>query len=430
MARGASRCRYATVALGVLAGLALVRGAAGQEGCTASGCHASLLAKATVHPATESCDACHEAVGEPHPGGAGAEFQLGQQAPQLCANCHDLEGASASVHPPFEEGGCLTCHEPHATEAPRLLRAPQRELCAECHGDLADSAYPHGPVSAGECTACHEPHRSDQASLLRAPVDEVCSGCHTALAEELQKPVVHPALEAGCTTCHQPHGGERPKLLAEPQLELCAACHDDVTERASAAAVRHPPADDEAGCTTCHSPHAAGEARLLREPQKELCLGCHGGIIRPTMKTLHAPVAEGECTACHDPHGAAEAKLLVASFPEGHYVAYTGEQFALCFECHDRDMVAYPDTSFATEFRDGERNLHYVHVNDARKGRSCALCHELHGSENERLIARTVPFGSWQLPIGFAGTTTGGSCAPGCHKPQAYDREKPVRRAD
>jgi len=430
MDRGSSRWRYASVAIGLLTGLAMVRGAFGQEGCTGSGCHASLVAKATVHPATESCDVCHESVGAPHPGGEGAQFRLTQDPPELCADCHDLGGPETSIHPPFEEGSCLSCHDPHATEAPRLLRAAQRELCGECHGDLADTAFPHGPVSAGECTACHEPHRSAQSALVRAPLEELCGGCHTAIAGELHESDVHPALEAGCTTCHQPHGAARPKLLAEPQQELCAACHDDVTEKASGAAVRHPPATEQDGCTTCHQPHAAGRARLLREPQKELCLGCHDGIVRPSMKTLHAPVAEGECTACHDPHGSADAKLLVASFPEGHYVAYTGEQFALCFECHDRDMVAYPDTSFATEFRDGERNLHYVHVNDPRKGRSCALCHELHGSENERLIASTVPFGSWKLPLGFARTATGGSCAPGCHQPQAYDRENPVRPAD
>ena len=32
-----------------------------------------------------------------------------------------------------------------------------------------------------------------------------------------------------------------------------------------------------------------------------------------------------------------------------------------------------------------------------------------------------VPFGGWEIPIQFEQAATGGSCAPGCHKPRAYD---------
>jgi len=138
-------------------------------------------------------------------------------------------------------------------------------------------------------------------------------------------------------------------------------------------------------------------------------------------------IADGKCTPCHDPHGATRPKLLRAEFPVDPYVPYTTAEFALCFQCHKRDLLQYPDTSFATGFRDGERNLHFLHVNDPQKGRSCVLCHAVHGSSNARLVAQSVPFGEWQLPLRFVKTATGGSCAPGCHKPQAYDREKPVQ---
>ena len=33
------------------------------------------------------------------------------------------------------------------------------------------------------------------------------------------------------------------------------------------------------------------------------------------------------------------------------------------------------------------------------------------------LIADSVAFGSWKLPLKFVKTESGGSCAPGCHTP-------------
>jgi predicted CXXCH cytochrome family protein len=111
-------------------------------------------------------------------------------------------------------------------------------------------------------------------------------------------------------------------------------------------------------------------------------------------------------------------------------VPYTDTEFSLCFDCHDRDLLRYADTSFATNFRDGERNLHFLHVNDPQKGRSCTLCHAIHGADNPTLIAASVPFGQWQLPLKFVKTATGGSCSPGCHKPYAYDREVPGRKPE
>jgi predicted CXXCH cytochrome family protein len=147
------------------------------------------------------------------------------------------------------------------------------------------------------------------------------------------------------------------------------------------------------------------------------------------MTVLHGPIADGKCTPCHEPHGGPNAKLLVREFPVTPYVPYTDQEYALCFGCHKRDLVQYADTSFATGFRDGERNLHFVHVNQP-KGRNCVLCHDVHGGTSPKLIAASVPFGKWSLPIKFVKTDTGGSCAPGCHKPQVYDRKSPGKKPE
>jgi hypothetical protein len=83
-------------------------------------------------------------------------------------------------------------------------------------------------------------------------------------------------------------------------------------------------------------------------------------------------------------------------------------------------------TSGLTNFRNGERNLHFVHVNKSDRGRNCRACHDAHASPNALHVRSSVPYGSWQMPINFQQTQSGGSCAPGCHKPFEYDREKPV----
>ncbi len=106
-------------------------------------------------------------------------------------------------------------------------------------------------------------------------------------------------------------------------------------------------------------------------------------------------------------------KLLIKEFPTDTYVPYTDQEYELCFSCHNRDLLRFPDTSFATGFRDGEKNLHYVHVNKKEKGRNCKLCHNMHGSSNPKLVADKAVFGKWELPLKFVKTDTGGQLRAG-----------------
>jgi predicted CXXCH cytochrome family protein len=418
----------------LLFGLALLllpwHGAAAQNSCTSSGCHDSLLKLKDVHAATDSCDSCHESVSTPHPQKGVKTFKLSQEPPGLCYGCHDEFGKKSDVHPPVKDGMCTTCHDPHASNEDKLLAAPLKDLCESCHDDKASAHVLHGPVSAGDCTACHTPHESDIKPLLLKKEDELCQGCHLDIQKLLTEADVHPALEGGCTSCHNPHGSEHPKLLPAEGPEVCFQCHGDIEDKVGKSPVAHPPVRSEKGCATCHSPHASDNAKLLLVPEKDTCLACHKAIVTSAMTTVHAPVRDGHCTACHDPHGGENTKLLVAEFPSGPYAPYTDQEFALCFTCHKREMLQYPDTSFATGFRDGERNLHYLHVNNKQKGRSCTLCHNVHGGANPKLIADSVPFGKWNLPLKFVKTETGGSCAPGCHKPRSYDRKSPGQKPE
>ncbi len=415
----------------LLCGLPLMApGASAQEGCVTAQCHATLLKGKTVHPPTDSCGSCHESVATPHPQKGKKTFKLTDTPPALCYGCHDAFGKKSQIHPPVKEGMCTTCHDPHSSGNPRLLVQPLGELCQSCHADKTGAKVLHGPVSAGDCTACHVPHESDTKSLLVKKGEDLCFGCHQDVQEALKKKDVHPALAGGCTSCHDPHGAANPKLLSEKGAALCFQCHDPIAEKVTKEPVVHAAVKGEKECVACHSPHASDTPKLLLKPEKETCLGCHAGILTKTMTTLHGPIAQGRCTPCHDPHGSAYPRLLVAEFPAGPYAPYTEKEYALCFGCHKRELLQYPDTSFATGFRDGERNLHYLHVNNPQKGRSCILCHNVHGSASPKLIADSVPFGKWSLPLKFTKTGTGGGCSPGCHRPQSYDRKSPGKKAE
>ncbi|MBP9143865.1 MAG: cytochrome C [Thermoanaerobaculia bacterium] len=400
-----------------------------QESCQSAQCHATLVQGSAVHEAAESCDTCHEATATPHPQKGTATFKLTDAEPALCTGCHDALAGKAHVHAPFADGSCTTCHSPHASNTAGLLLKPQKELCVDCHSEPGAAKFPHGPVEAGDCTACHAPHASDNKALLARTGDALCVDCHSDVSDLVAaKKVKHAALDDGCTSCHQAHGGEHPKLLAEAGQALCFQCHDDIAEKVQKSPVVHAALAAAKGCASCHSPHAADEKGLLLETEKDGCLGCHKEVVTAAMTVLHGPIRDGSCTGCHEPHGGQETKLLVESFPATAYVPYTDTAYALCFTCHERDLLKYPDTSFATGFRDGERNLHFLHVNNAQKGRSCVLCHNLHGGTNDALIAESVTFGSWKLPLKFVPSENGGSCAPGCHRPATYDRKAPGKK--
>ena len=298
-------------------------------------------------------------------------------------------------------------------------------LTAQCHPGKTDLKYMHGPAAVGDCTACHMPHDSDNKALLVKKGNDLCFTCHDAVRDETKKKVVHDALEEGCTTCHNPHGSSFKKLLSAERDKLCFRCHSGIGERIEKSKSVHAPVKTEKACTSCHAPHASDGEKLLQKGEKDLCLECHKNILKKNQTVLHGPIKQAKCTPCHNPHGSPNDKLLVKGFPADLYVAYTDNEYPLCFSCHNRDLLRFPDTSIATGFRDGEKNLHFLHVNKTDKGRSCKACHTIHAGELPKLIADKVPFGKWDLPLKFTKTETGGSCAPGCHRKTGYDRKTP-----
>ena len=85
-------------------------------------------------------------------------------------------------------------------------------------------------------------------------------------------------------------------------------------------------------------------------------------------------------------------------------------------------MVKDPKTTTLTKFRNGDQNLHFVHVNKDERGRTCRACHEVHASKQKHQIRDAVPYGKtgYMLKVNFTQTATGGSCAQTCHLTRSY----------
>jgi len=355
-----------------------------------------------------------------------------------CSDCHRRVVSSNANCLLAKEDLCEFCHEvPAEGGLTRLVDTPE-PLCFKCHKkDQFKGSFVHGPFAAGACITCHDPHGGNVPGMLRIPGKQMCLECHPGMsARFMNAKFRHKAAVTECTDCHSPHMSEQRYMLTSAVPGLCGECHENIAKDLQTAAVKHSPVTEEPACMNCHNPHAAQKSSLILADGLDICLKCHDKTVKdekqefPGMKQLlatnpypHGPIQNRDCSACHNPHGSPYFRLLTSQYPEGFYAPFFISNYDLCFRCHDAALTTEERTTSATKFRDGDRNLHFVHVNKASHGRTCSSCHEVHASANPEHVAETVPFGNWKLPVKFEATENGGSCAPGCHAAQKYDRQ-------
>jgi predicted CXXCH cytochrome family protein len=284
----------------------------------------------------------------------------------------------------------------------------------------------HKPVKDGNCGLCHDPHASDYDFRLTDFQANLCVGCHDSMVTGMTSKHIHePLLETGCTDCHDPHAGEDSVRLKKSSEEICFQCHKEKKTEVDQYTNGHEPAV-KGQCISCHSPHFSDNSFLLLDKQNTLCYSCHKeSEERDSRKFKHGPVVQGNCTACHSPHGSDNANILRLALPHKFYSAYEKGKYDLCFFCHKEAMVTVKETTTVTNFRNGEKNLHWFHVNQ-KKGRTCRACHDVHASNHEGRIRDEFPFGNMSIPMEYSQTETGGSCLPGCHREMSYDRVNSV----
>lgn len=304
----------------------------------------------------------------------------------------------------------------------------------------------HGPYAAGDCGLCHERDNPKDPGKLSRPANETCLECHDDFQDIMKRPYAHEAARRDCTVCHNPHNSKKTKLLHDDLSPLCTSCHGDMTEVVGKARVKHKALTEGAQCGNCHNPHASSVEHLLTQLPFDLCVSCHSrdGLVDEKGRKLtnfkrwldenpvwHAPVAAKDCSACHKPHGGKHFRLLEAQYPAEFYATYDADNYAICFACHNPENFGASQTTTLTKFRDGSRNLHYLHVNKVDRGRTCRACHEVHAAKQDHHIRDGVPYGTkgWVLKINYVKTSKGGSCEKTCHTKKDYDNTAGTRAA-
>lgn len=322
--------------------------------------------------------------------------------------------------------------------ASAAFASPGRAASPAAPLPAAEVKSAHAAFDPADCGLCHERGDPTDPGKVAGAVNELCFGCHAEVKELLSRKVAHWPATDSCTTCHNPHGGRHEKLLVDETVALCTSCHADVGEEVAAAKVKHGAVTTGKRCAACHNPHGSDADRLLVASPFELCLGCHGteGLRSADGRPLanmrawlaenpewHAPVRAKDCTACHRPHGGPSSRLLSAAYPETFYATYSKAIYRLCFGCHDARAFGEPETLTLTSFRNGTKNLHFVHVARADRGRTCRACHEVHASRQPHHLREGVPYGpkGWVLRLNYEKTSTGGTCAKVCHETRSYD---------
>ncbi|GAB4321349.1 MAG: cytochrome c3 family protein [Candidatus Sumerlaeia bacterium] len=405
------------------------------KGCMTGECHQNIAQLPYLHGPSNlgQCQPCHVPQGNRH------QFEPAPKGKDLCQMCHESEAAKPVVHTPFGLD-CQMCHNPHGADNRSYVVGGTGEgLCKRCHTDVkAGKSFLHGPVSLGECLACHTPHQSDFENLLVDAPGKFCTGCHVDFAAKLEGAVsIHEPAKGRCTGCHDPHGGGNRFFTEATGRDLCQKCHATFLQQIDQFPYQHKPMTEGKTCANCHDMHASNQVKLLADNAKAICLQCHNAPIKTAERTLpniaaqlekarflHGPLRQDNCVACHDAHGSANINILDKPFPSTFYTAYEDEKYDLCFECHDKKQVM-AEQSKDTNFRNGDLNLHYLHVH-RDKGRSCRACHHEHASSQPHHIRSEVPFGRWTMKIEYTATENGGTCATGCHVRYGYDRVIPV----
>ena len=301
--------------------------------------------------------------------------------------------------------------------------------CKSCHSSLFEMKYIHAPMEES-CENCHvsnnKQHPGDDKNFTLAEEgSQLCLICHDDIKSK--KNIHYPVSDESCTICHSPHSSNNEKLLLEStESKLCFNCHDMSVDGNF---ISHKPFS-EGKCSNCHDPHQSDYSYFLKKEPVKLCLSCHKQTIWKEFKTLdqaqkklniHSAIETDGCLICHKPHTSSINSLLTMKFPKGLYSPSNEENYELCFICHDSSLLDEDAKNKQTGFRNGETNLHYLHIR-GEKGRSCISCHDIHSSKNLHLISEKVKFGNWEMPIQYLPNEKGGSCAPGCHAKTIYVR--------
>ena len=281
--------------------------------CQTSQCHQSTTLFTNLHAPLKSedkgCRVCHTVISEngKHPNLRPMTVEWNNNS---CMVCHEETvrkiKKEKNVHQAIDKKGCTSCHSPHGSKHPKLLKEePKVLLCLTCHDKFSKTTiskkYHQINSMNGKCLSCHVSHSSQHPKLLRTSPQELCFGCHKSGLPGNQgisswpkiplKSWHTPAREGECFKCHDHHGSDTKFLLSanyqkhsytqniESDSALCFKCHNiekfkkektqSDTQFRNATTNLHQvhifKSKEVRNCSLCHNPHASYNKFLIEE---------------------------------------------------------------------------------------------------------------------------------------------------------------------
>jgi predicted CXXCH cytochrome family protein len=173
------------------------------------------------------CENCHHIVSEKNK----TTITLFATGGDLCAKCHEATKDSV-MHGPYENGQCLICHDPHASEFKAQTRSAVNWLCLECH---APKPVIGDAVSIFDLQTIS---KADFEAIPKIKLDTTLRFGHprpTHPVAEVSDPL-HGGEKMSCLSCHNPHASTLPSLLvsAKGGGNVCDACHRAIDDQKEA----------------------------------------------------------------------------------------------------------------------------------------------------------------------------------------------------
>lgn len=277
------------------------------EGCFS--CHAKedLLNKQNVHTEVKNgrCTVCH------NPHSSDSEGLLIKDKKSLCIGCHPGTGeAFTKAHMGYKVGGtdCLSCHSPHNSDRKGILKASL-----------------HKPFEENKCASCHI---AGSTAVINGGIG-LCAECHKTVLSGFNKINNHLGAGGGenlCAACHNPHASDEKHMLKDKEARLCYGCHNDSREYSAKSKYKHPKLGI---CSDCHASHGSNNQFFLAKGSDtcsvETCHATQGKFTHPIGEKIIDPRSKTpmDCSTCHNPMGSPESAILRFE-----------KNFNLCIQCH------------------------------------------------------------------------------------------------
>ncbi len=369
---------------------------------------------------SDDCAACHRSHTS-----TGIVLRLTWPEENVCFTCHTAGGTGTNIQPAFTL---------YANTATRFFKH-DIAVTNGIHRVGQNSGALFGSINRHiECEDCHEPHESTR----------------DAVANTTFPPMIQPEMffTGGVNPTWTGTGAPSGFVWmdqAQREFQVCFKCHSSFTTLPT-----YQP-DGWNGAA-----YVANGLRKLTSANASQVLDSRdlAQEFNPNNASFHPVIAQGRntqapaggfvpgwsansmvyCSDCHTnanqptngygPHGSPRLHILFGaneySTVDSNTVNLlgTGE---ICFRCHQNTTYApASDINYVnTRFRSGTMNLHETHSGSNRERTPCYVCHDSHGSEQQRLInfdTATVTINAgYTSQSAWVWNGTTGTCYVACH---------------